>query len=493
MAFLSRLFNSITLKQALLLAFIFRLLAVFFSPGFAFSDDHFEIIEIAQKWMDHQPITPPGEVYVFSLIYPAIHYLLFAFCQLIGIQSAVGMMFVVRLVHALYSMLTVYYGYKLTLRLCKNERIAIGVALLMGLFWMFPFMAVRNLREFVCIPPLMIAFYHACNPDLKLKHIIYAALFFVIAFVFRFQTIFFPLGVGMVWLFSKEQWKNALLFGAFSILFFFLTQGLFDTIYWGGPFASITAYIAYNAANSANYPNGPWFQYLLTVGGLLLLPGCFLFFIGYVQAAKKYKLVFVASLLFFIFHSYFPNKQERFIVPFLPFIMILGLIGYVEFYEANSTKKWVLRMTSILGAWFIIINTIALPVLSCTYTKRSRVEAMVYLKDRGDVRNFILDGDGEPPFPPMFYLGEQLSYYKMMSDKPLQALQEELAVATKPQPNYAVLCGNAKIEERLARLKQLFPAMQLQESIAPSLVDNIAYVVNPSHNVNETWYIYRLK
>lgn len=490
---LQRFVEKLNLTHILLLAFLWRLIAVFFSPGFAFSDDHFEIIEIAKKWMDHQPITPPGEVYVFSLIYPGMHYLLFEFCQMIGISSPEGMLFAARLLHALVAMLTVYYGYKLTLRLCHREDTALLVALCFAIFWLFPFMSVRNLREFFCVPFLMIAFYHATHPQLRTKDIAYAAFFFLIAFCIRYQALFFPLGVGLFWLFNRQTWQKAIVFGICCILFFFLTQGLFDTLYWGKPFASLQAYIDYNAHNSDKYPNGPWFQYLLTVAGLLLLPACFLFFVGYGYSAKRYRLLFVASLVFFIFHSYFPNKQERFILPFIPFILLLGIIGYQEFYTANREKRWVRTSTNILLWWMLILNTAALLVLSTTYTKRSRVEAMSYLRNKGDVRNFILEGDGPPPFAPLFYAGKQFPYIVVSADTPNEELEKHLSqLALNEGPNYAVLCGNIHLKERIARLKSFYPNMVEETSIAPSLVDNIAYVVNPSHNVNETWYIYRL-
>ena len=57
---------------------------------------------------------------------------------------------------------------------------------------------------------------------------------------------------------------------------------------------------------------------------------------------KKEPLLFWPTFLFFAFHTYFPNKQERFILPVIPMIIIAGFIGahqIVSKYEWNS-KKW---------------------------------------------------------------------------------------------------------------------------------------------------------
>ncbi|MEI9808233.1 MAG: hypothetical protein WDO16_10340 [Bacteroidota bacterium] len=49
-------------------------------------------------------------MHVFSLIYPGMMYLLFEACHAIGIHQPEDMMFVVRLLHALVSLLSIYYS-----------------------------------------------------------------------------------------------------------------------------------------------------------------------------------------------------------------------------------------------------------------------------------------------------------------------------------------------------------------------------------------------
>ena len=46
------LFERITITHVLVLGLFFRLLAVIFSRGYAFHDDHFEMAELVQRWRE---------------------------------------------------------------------------------------------------------------------------------------------------------------------------------------------------------------------------------------------------------------------------------------------------------------------------------------------------------------------------------------------------------------------------------------------------------
>ncbi len=103
----NKLFDRITIKQILFAGLVVRLLAVFFSPGYAFHDDHFEMPELVFRWQHGINFLWTGsDVHVFSLIYPGMMYLIFEACGAVGINSPEGMMFVVRVLHALFSLLS---------------------------------------------------------------------------------------------------------------------------------------------------------------------------------------------------------------------------------------------------------------------------------------------------------------------------------------------------------------------------------------------------
>jgi hypothetical protein len=493
-----RLFERITIKQIILIGLFIRLIAVLFSPGYAFHDDHFEMPELVFRWKHGINYLWTGsDVHVFSLIYPGMMYLVFEACEAVGITTPEGKMFVIRIIHALVSLLTIYYSYLLTLRLTNKKDTANIVALLMALFWIFPFMSVRNLREFFCIPFLLMGSYYMTDPKLAYRSIFIAALCFAVSFSIRLQVLFIPAGIGLCLLFRKETIKKALVFGIAFGVAYMLTQGLFDLIYYGDPFANIKEYVRFNSnpVNIEIQPQGPWYQYIGTVAGVVWGFPFLLLAMGYVYSVRisfQLKMLFLASLLFFAFHSYYSNKQERFILPFIPFFILLGVIGFREYYNNHRTKLWLVKLTKFIIIWFLVFNTIGLFVLSFTYSKRSRVESMIYLRKKGDVSNIIMEGEVSLQRPPTFYLDKHLENYVLPAGGDLVQLEKEIKTSGKPAPNYVIMAGNQDFDLRVARLKTLFPGLKEETVITTSFVDNLAHWLNPKHNQNENWYIYSI-
>jgi hypothetical protein len=505
--------DNLNLKIILLLGLFFRILATIFSKGYAFTDDHFEVVELAQNILEKGvvnsfPNIPKGEAYIFNLIYIEIHTLIFGICESVGLYNPEGKMLVARLVHALFSMITIYVGYRLTERLSNRPNDAKIVGLLLAIFWVFPFLSVRDLREFACIPPMMLGCYYACQiPPLKgatdasvegcTKQILLMAWWFTVGFVFRYQMIFVPFVIGLWWIFSKQNWQKAITFGIAFGIFFMLTQGLFDYWIWGNPLASLSTYATYNSnsANIALFPNGPWHRYIGTVLGLFLGFPALLLLAGYFKTATQSgnrKMLFYASLLFFVFHSYYANKQERFILPFLPLFIMLGVIGFRDIYEQYADKNWLRGFTKFAVIWFVILNTVLLFLLSVTYTKRSRVESMNYLREKGDLQNMLIQNyeSSQPEAP--FYLQKRYDYFTIDTHEKMAELPKELISGKKTKPNYIILVGNTDLEKRIVEVKKVFPTMQHEIDIEPSFVDNLAYLMNPSHNHNETFYIFKV-
>jgi hypothetical protein len=130
------------LPSILFLAFIVRLFAVFFSQGYLMHDDHFLVIEAAQSFVDcdgwyykdwlpgnSASKNPSGH----SMFYVGLHYIFFYVLNILNVSDPTVKMFLIRLLHAIYSLLVVLMGYKITEKLdCKKS--AIGVGLLLSIF-----------------------------------------------------------------------------------------------------------------------------------------------------------------------------------------------------------------------------------------------------------------------------------------------------------------------------------------------------------------------
>lgn len=109
------LFKERPLAGILLAAVLARLLAVIFSKGFAFFDDHFLIIAAVQRWMETG--TPGDMAGGGRIIYLGFHYLLFILLDKLSMTDPQVKMYFVRFFHAAYSLLVVIFGYMLAKRL----------------------------------------------------------------------------------------------------------------------------------------------------------------------------------------------------------------------------------------------------------------------------------------------------------------------------------------------------------------------------------------
>ena len=98
----------------------------------------------------------------------------------------------------------------------------------------------------------------------------------------------------------------------------------------------LRAYIEYNSTHAGDYTQGFWHQYFWVVLGLLVPPFSLAWVFGTAREVKRLALLVIPPLAFFLFHSAFPNKQERFILPAVPFIVAAGSIGWHAFIEGSG-------------------------------------------------------------------------------------------------------------------------------------------------------------
>jgi len=483
------------LQLIIIIAAILRILSAIFSKGYGMHDDHFLVIEVAQKWVEGIPQWfDLGKPSLHSLIYPGLHYLLFSFFEAIGITDPQTKMYFVRMIHALYSLLIVYFGYKIALQISDKKTASI-VGIILATLWCLPFLSVRNLREITCIPPLLMGFYYLYKSRISRnykRYLIISGALFAVAFTFRYQTLFFPAGLGLV-LFFQKDWKS-LLYSSFSFfVFVFTLQGVLDWFAWGYPFASLHAYYLYNSQHANAFITAPWYQHILTLVAYLGPPASLIFVWGFLKSWRKVGEIFWPVLIFLFFHSLFPNKQERFIFPLIPFIVLLGVIGWQEFVKRSVYWRRHPKFLNAVWTYFWIVNTIALLFYSFTYSKRSRVEAMYYLHNQNDFEYALLESYRDRvPFPPLFYLDKWYNTYELSSKSSLRRLKRDIKYIGKTPPNYIVLFGDKDLEKRIQRIKTLFPDITQKTVIDGSFIDELLLKLNPKFQANDRAYIYKI-
>jgi hypothetical protein len=60
------------------------------------------------------------------------------------------------------------------------------------------------------------------------------------------------------------------------------------------------------------------------------------------------------------------------------------------------------------------------------------------------------------------------------------------------RPHYVLMFGERHFDERLARLSAALGPLAPVTAIHPSFPDRLLYWINPTHNKNETCWVYRL-
>jgi hypothetical protein len=491
---LKRFWQEHPLASIILLALIPRLVAVIFSKGYGMHDDHFGPIE--QPFMIMNDIsywitrtTPHGH----SIVYPSIHYILFRGFEAIGILDPQAKMYIVRFLHALYSLLIVSFGYKIA-EVLSNRETAKKAGLVLALFWAFPFLSVRNLIEMVCIPPLMAGFYYALiSKNNAIRNAFIAGLWFGLAFVFRYQTLSITGTLGLVFLFRKEFKQVGLLAAGFLVTAIGI-QGSADIFAWGYPFASFREYMLYNATHGNDYTTGPWYNYSLLVLGAFIPPMSFFLLFGFFRNWRRTLLILLPVMVFFISHSLFPNKQERFIFPVIPIILTLSIVGWERFVKESAFWSRHRIALKSLWIWFWVLNFILLISFSTYYSKKSRVEAMYALYGKQITGIVMVGGTLGITLPPMFYTGVYpVPIYLMNNDEQLTQIKATLDTV-HILPNYAVFFGLEDIDYRVRHIEaSLGLKLKFEKRIEASFLDDVFYRLNPRNNKNQTIYVFKCR
>jgi len=470
-------------------ALLVRLIAVPFSPGYGMHDDHFLIIESSNSWVngaDYNHWLPwsegnTGKPEGHSFTYVGLNFIYFYFMKMIGVVDPKILMLFNRLIHALVSMLVVVYGIKITEKL-SNEKNAKIVGWFLAALWIVPFLSVRNLVETAAIPLLIVGVWLLLRERTS-RDFLWAGLIIGGAVSFRYQIGVFAIGIAAIYFF-RYQWLSFSLFCTGVLAMFILTQGLVDYIIWGYPFAELWGYVSYNMKEGTQYlPNENYFMYFFVLIGVMLVPMGMLLMFGFVKSWRKYTLLFVPTVIFILFHTLYPNRQERFVITILPFFIILGVLGYQLLKESN----WKERIWRFSWKAFWVLNIPMLIFASTMYSKKSRVEAMYSLYDNGMKNEMILleaSASGSTSMMPKFYNGDWTcnTIERLDSNATLEVIEYL-------EYDYIFFFDEKDLQKRVKKYYALYPKMQLHKKCEPSLLDKLLRDVNPrnSNEYIEVW------
>ena len=458
-------------------------------------DDHFLIIETASSWADGEDYNrwlPWNQTDVevpyakgHSFTYPGFIYVIIKGLQSISIKDPKIQMIFIRLIQSLFWIIAIRISFKITEKIgTQTAAKKVGWLLTIGAF--IPFLAVRNLVEMTCIPFLMLGIWHTLKSE-KWHSFLLAGIYFGIACSVRYQVVLFVGVYGLIMPF-KFGLKNCIytLIGLVGTLL--LTQGLVDYLIWGRPFEEFNAYRAYNDSDHK-------YDYAKDMGGIgyityfiiltnISIPVIGLFYWwGMIKNWKKYLLLLLPFLVFVAFHSYYPNRQERFIFPMIPIFLIIGISGW-ELVRSKS-DFWMNRpkLWRKLTTPFIVITFVIGIASAFVSTKKSRIDSAYFLYGKENTSLIVKEHpNADTPMSPMHYAKKWNTPSPNYSTK---TLAEKIKKVPNFKPRYIFSYSETKFNKRFSEIKVLYPDAKIVETCNPSWFDKLLFWLNPRGNKNE--------
>ena len=470
----------------LILAATLRFVASFFSEGYLMHDDHFWVVESSASWADGQDynnwlpwsqeeLGKDPQPHYSNLFYSSLHYIYFVGVDAIGMENPREQMVILRLIHSIYSLIAVALAYLIALRLGGYKPAVLTGALMASLAWI-PIISVHQIVEIVAIVPLLAFSWILTSKEWSFKSLVIAGFWLGIATGLRYQVG--VMGIGLIAAFvieysDRKVWaQKSAIIGTSALLSFSLTQVPTDLFLWAEPFAQLRAYIEYNLSSSGEYPQGNAFTYLFVILSLAAPPLSVFLLYGYIKSWKKYAWLVLPSLTFILFHSLFPNKQERFILPAMPYIIIVGSLVWHQ-VERSKTLTSGIILTSI------IINFALLIPFTLSSKNTSQLKAMDYIRMKGDLDKFLYVQTDSKSFPPRFYCDNWSPY--TFADKETNVAGQRKTHCLNPQhsPNYIVFVGDSYMGEFVNKFKNTYDTMEYQAQFGPGRLDRFLNYLNP--------------
>ena len=475
-----RAFEERPLVVVLVLGASLRLVAALFSRGFLAIDDHHVLVDTA----DHlaRGFQLPVD-YQRSILYPGAVALVMDAVRTVGDASPAVEMAVVRLVHGAFSVFSIYFAYRILDHVAGRDAAALG-GLLLAIFFVLPVTSVHQFEEAVCQVPILASCWWLLKADETTRGAgwwsFLSGAAIVTSLLIRFPALPFVLVFAAVALWQLAARSTKLCF-ALGLLFVFVLQAASSAVINGDPLYYFLRTAGHRAGVGGGYPTAPLWKYAVTLAGVFLPPFSIVFLAAAIRGGKRFPLLGIPALAFLVGTSLVPNKQERFLLPVLPVLLILGTIGLPAVRDWLTRRGW-LRAYRWSWEYFAVVNGVLLGVGVFSYGKKDRVAPLVYLERRHDAAG-IVEAQFSYGFPvPEYYLGRPRPRVFVFEDRRQFAAAYDTVRRTGQPVNYVVLYSDSLAADVALVERTLRKSLVLQTVVSPSVGDRLAHAVNPDRN-----------
>ncbi|MBY0370119.1 hypothetical protein K2X33_05495 [bacterium] len=256
---------------------------------------------------------------------------------------------------------------------------------LIGFYFLMPLFLSRPMIESLAMPWLSLSAAFGVRafrrPPGKADAEWAAALLFLsVACLFRFQAGVCGAALASAVLLRRSA-KECTVFALTAAALFVLT-GLPDVFLRGEFHGQLRSYVGYNLTNSGeHYGVMPFYTFILLLFGLTLPPALFSRYRG-LDWKRAYQPLWAPLgylVIFTLAHSISPHKEDRFIVPVLPLLLVC-LVPLLDFlWEGHA--RWRLRWFLALNGVLLFAVTLSIPQnnvvsLAGWLTRHSQIQAV---------------------------------------------------------------------------------------------------------------------
>jgi hypothetical protein len=306
------------LGTALFLGLIVRIITSFLVYGAQSVDDYSHGLLPTLEFFEGKPFDLPmwrSPLLVWSLI-PFAKLGLF-----LGIETQFGLIRCILLGLGLFSMLGIWaFGrwseIKLQQNPAQNPWLYLVPLYLLSLHFLMPFASTRAFGESIAITLVLIGFLL-----IEQRFIFWGALLLGVSCLYRFQVGLLAFGFASYFLLAR-QWKN---FGLIVLagIATALLEALIDLSYGRWPLETLYNYFYVNKDGAVEHSIQPWYNTWATLLPIWFLPFS-LPLMTQLKKMEKFEKVWLGVILFFVLlHSLIPHKEERFLFPILPLMLVL--------------------------------------------------------------------------------------------------------------------------------------------------------------------------
>ncbi|MEE8576546.1 MAG: glycosyltransferase family 39 protein [candidate division Zixibacteria bacterium] len=491
-----------------LIAIALRLPAVCFSKGYMASDDHFETIRTAFNWLRTTPIAEdglrmwkhrPADEHARFALYDLFLYGQMKLMVTFGIRSLDTMMYFIRAVHALMSLLSVWAAFATVRIVTRSEGWAMVAGLMVAGHFAMPFLSVRNLIEMVgghLWAVTIYLFYKYQEVERKDTTIVLAGIFTGLAWMIRFPIALAVLPIPLILWFSQhdQSYRRAAIVYSATVGGMIALCGLAD-YFLTGSFGSTTInqLAGFFKRGEAMY-NTIFLIYPAVLLAFFIPPFSLVAFsmIAARQMFRRHKLLILSCLSFLLLHSILTNRQERFMIPIVPVLMILLTLALYHHYQSGGwffRKRWLAG--SVIG-FTIVINFLLIGPFTFNYGHKGLVDPLVRLERMVDHVRVMFVSPDQSHIYPYNYGGlkpmrrghiKKWDDLRQFIDKPSTASEFDFFVLLP--------LGSEQVPAYVDSLTRRIGNLELVMHVGPSAIDYMLHKMNPKHNPTREAWVYR--